>query len=188
MTAVPTSKRPNVIVHCSVPMRDWHFRMPSSLETPLILIGPGTGIAPFMGFLSHRKALLAQSGATKPGSVDLYFGCRHQDHDWLYREEMQSLLQDGVLTKLYTAFSRDGEKQYVQDIMKSPEASERFAKLLLEDKAAIYVCGDGNAMAKDVKQAVLEVLSSKLEGGLDEASAYVETMKQEHRFLLDIWS
>jgi sulfite reductase alpha subunit-like flavoprotein len=206
------------------------FRMPNALSTPLVLIGPGTGIAPFMGFLSHRRALAASSESATAsqtvvegtwrggyevdesvlsihekdasglkagadfrkqqgvGSVDLYFGCRHKDHDWLYRDEMDAFEKCGIVSNLCIAFSRDGKKEYVQDVMKSDKNAERLAKLILEETAAVYVCGDGNAMAKDVKEAIVVLLSSRLDGGVDEAKAYLETMKTDKRFLLDIWS
>jgi sulfite reductase alpha subunit-like flavoprotein len=202
------------------------FRMPEKLATPLVLIGPGTGIAPFMGFLAHRKALMTSSKEAAQtvvegtwrggfeleenevpisqhdasgfnvggdfrslegvGSVDLFFGCRHKDHDWLYKEEMKTLKEGGFITKLYTAFSRDGNRQYVQDIMKSE--SERLLDLILNRKACVYVCGDGNAMAKDVQNTIVELLASKLPGGIDEATIFLETMKVGKRFLMDIWS
>ena len=206
------------------------FRMPTALSTPLVLIGPGTGVAPFMGFLAHRRALVTSSESTvaareivegtwrggydvdenelsihdkrdasglKVGvdfrtqqgvaSVDLFFGSRYEEHDWLYRREMESLLEQGVLSKLYTAFSRDQqERQYVQDVMKS--CSERLSDLILQKNASVYVCGDGNAMAKDVQATVVELLSNRLEGGIDEAKAYLENMKKRKRFLMDIWS
>jgi sulfite reductase alpha subunit-like flavoprotein len=206
------------------------FRMPATLSVPLVLIGPGTGVAPFMGFLAHRKSLLASSESTEAansvvegtwrggyeleenelpisegdasglklgvdyrtkqdvGSVDLFFGCRHRDHDWLYRSEMQEFEKQGVVSKLYTAFSRDGNRQYVQDIMRSnEECAARLADLILEKKAGVYVCGDGNAMAKDVQAAIVELLSSRL-GGVEQATEYLEQMKTDKRFLLDIWS
>jgi sulfite reductase alpha subunit-like flavoprotein len=122
------------------------------------------------------------------GSVDLFFGCRHQSHDWLYKEEMLEMQKEGVLSKLYTAFSRDGNRQYVQDIMRNDEAcSERTMDLILNRNAFIYVCGDGNAMAKDVQAAIVELLSDRL-GGIDEAQLYLENLKTDHRFLMDIWS
>jgi sulfite reductase alpha subunit-like flavoprotein len=205
------------------------FRMPKALSTPLILIGPGTGIAPFMGFLAHRRALtkLSEDHATsaaqtvvegmwrggydvmekdmsihsthdllesvpgerenRVGSVDLFFGCRHADHDWLYRKEMEDLLDEKILSALNTAFSRDGpNKVYVQDKFFEGENSERLLSLITEQNASIYVCGDGNAMARDVKDAIVKLLSQKM--GDEDASGYLETMKKQNRFLLDIWS
>lgn len=206
------------------------FRMPKTLSTPLVLIGPGTGIAPFMGFLSQRKALATSSESTEAahtvvegtwrggydleenelpvsggdasglklgvdyrttqtvGAVDVFFGCRHKDHDWLYRSEMQEFEKEGVITKLHTAFSRDGDRQYVQDAMRSNvECATRLVELIMDKEASVYVCGDGNAMAKDVQATIVELLSNRL-GGLDEAKVYLEKMKSDKRFLLDIWS
>lgn len=207
------------------------FRMPNTLATPLVLIGPGTGVAPFIGFLSHRKALISSIESTaaastvvegtwrggyevdeselkiheqhdssglkagaefrshqQPGSVDLYFGCRSPDHDWIYREEMNAFKDDGTLSGLYTAFSRSERKQYVQDIMKSDECASRLAGLILKDGATVYVCGDGNKMAKDVVRALTEIISSHLPGGEQDATQYVERMKRRNKLLLDIWS
>lgn len=205
------------------------FRMPNSLSTPLILIGPGTGVAPFMGFLLHRRALLSSSESTEAaltvvegtwrggyeiedelpvskndasglrvgvdfrtsedvGSVDLFFGCRHRNHDWLYREEMQSLQAEGIIANLHVAVSRDdenGHRRYVQDSMR--ECAERLTMLILKQNACVYVCGDGNAMAKDVQGVVVELLASSL-GDMDAAVSYFECMKVERRFLMDIWS
>lgn len=205
------------------------FRMPNALSTPLILIGPGTGIAPFMGFLSHRRELTKSSennataaaqtvvegmwrggydlnetdlsihskhdrlesnsgeSRTLIGSVDLFFGCRHADHDWLYRKEMESMLEENTISTLHTAFSRDGsQKVYVQDKLTESGNAERLLNLIMEQNASIYVCGDGNAMAKDVKNAVVKLLGQKL--GAEDAAAYLESMKNQNRFLLDIWS
>jgi sulfite reductase alpha subunit-like flavoprotein len=207
------------------------FRMPATLSVPLVLIGPGTGVAPFMGFLAHRRALLSSTESTEAaesvvegtwrggyemeenelpisegdasglklggdyrtkqdvGSVDLFFGCRHADHDWLYREEMQELQKEGVITKLYTAFSRDGgKKEYVQDIIRNnEECAARLTDLIVEKRACIYVCGDGNAMAKDVQTVIVELLGKQL-GGMDQGKEYLEQMKTDKRFLMDIWS
>lgn len=203
------------------------FRMPSTLSTPLVLIGPGTGIAPFIGFLAHRRVLIQQGDSVAAsqavvegtwrggyhvddrelslhahdasglntvsefrksqgvGSVDVFFGCRYQDHDWLYREELEEFANQGVAT-VHVAFSREGVKEYVQHVMK--RHSDHLSKLLTEQSAAVYVCGDGNAMAKDVKEALIEILGSSMSGGIDEASEFLEKMKKEKRYLLDIWS
>jgi sulfite reductase alpha subunit-like flavoprotein len=262
------------------------FRMPASLQIPLILIGPGTGIAPFIGFLQHRRALWQQSRqaqqeaaktvvegtwrggyeveehelpvtaqrdgilmtttqqlqqllqvqppsttnsttsttdqtgqqqqqqpleSTAIGSVDVYFGCRHEHHDWLYRDEMLQLKSEGIITNLYTAFSRDGRnssdkkddregnnhsnnndqeqnRRYVQHVMRQSENSTRLVDLILRQRAHVYLCGDGNSMAKDVQAAFVEILGQQLPGSVEEAKLYLERMKQERRFLMDIWS
>ena len=171
------------------------FHLPANPSIPLILVGPGTGIAPFLGFLNHRKAL-ATTDATI-GSVEVFFGCRHENHDYLYREELQILKEDGVIDHLHTAFSRDGtRKEYVQNLMKkNEETSLRLVETILNGNGKVYVCGDGNHMGRDVQAAIAELLGPKLislEGTNASPEAvgkeYVETMKRDGRFLLDIWS
>lgn len=167
---------------CSVqifPKPSEEFHLPADSSIPLILVGPGTGIAPFLGFLDHRKATAATGG-----SVEVFFGCRHESHDYLYREELQALSEEGVIDHLHTAFSRDGAtKEYVQDLMKKKETSERLADAILNQNGRVYVCGDGNHMGRDVQAAIAELLNPHVDG-----KEYVETMKREGRFLLDIWS
>ena len=168
------------------------FLLPPSLETPITLIGPGTGIAPFMGFLAHRKALLAETkdGSANVGSVDVYFGCRHAEHDYLYKQELEQFCQDGTISKLNVAFSRDGSKtKYVQDIMKTDdECASRLVDLLLHKAGALYICGDGNKMGREVQQAIAELLARELDGGVEAGQAYIQELKSKGRFVLDIWS
>ena len=235
------------------------FRMPHALSTPLILIGPGTGIAPFIGFLRHRQALLRQqsnaisiNGDTNDsdgvystttaaktvvegtwrggyelendnelaisqqdesglnvgadfrlqsnhtldyGSVDVLFGCRYENHDWLYKDEMNAFLQEGVITKLYTAFSRDepadmNNRRYVQDIiLNDVECGKRLIDLIVNHDAAVYVCGDGNSMAQDVQSAIITLLTStQFQDNRELGKAYFDEMKRKLRFLMDIWS
>ena len=160
------------------------FRLPASLETPLVLIGPGTGVAPFVGFLQHRQAMATLAAAVNVATVDLYFGCRHHDHDFLYQAELDQLQQEGALTHLYTAFSRDGpDKVYVQDIMR--QNAQNLRDLLLRQGAIVYICGDGNHMAKAVQAQLASTLHDELGS---EAMKYLALMKKEHRLLLDIWS
>jgi sulfite reductase alpha subunit-like flavoprotein len=170
------------------------FSLPKDLAIPLILIGPGTGIAPFMGFLEHRKALktTATDPSITPGDVDVFFGCRHSNHDWLYRDELKSFEDEGVISKLYTAFSRTTttKKEYVQDIMKNnPDCSKRLVDTIVHNKGSVFICGDGNHMARDVQQALADIIGPHLEGSSAEAGkAYIEEMKVNGRFVLDIWS
>jgi sulfite reductase alpha subunit-like flavoprotein len=134
---------------------------------------------------------------TLVGAVDVYFGCRHKDHDWLYDKDMQQLKADGIITKLFTAFSRDenesngSRRKYVQDVMLlDEESASRLQTLILEKDASVYVCGDGNAMAKDVQKALTEILSKRMhdEGGEEAAKLYIDKMKSENRYLQDIWT
>jgi len=180
------------------PKATTHFSLPASVSTPMILIGPGTGIAPFMGFLEHRRAqMLAQRADASDlegdlGDISVFFGCRHEDHDWLFEDEMKSFLSDGPITNLHTAFSRGkNHKQYVQDLMKQPSTSEGLIDLLLNKGCVVYICGDGNAMAKDVQQAFAEILGKEQDGtsvDLEKGRSEVDLLKKEGRFLLDIWS
>jgi sulfite reductase alpha subunit-like flavoprotein len=193
------------------------FHLPASLSTPLILIGPGTGVAPFVGFLRHRKAQAMQSHHAassvvegtwrgdfemedlavskrdapsgvmqrRLGKIQVFFGCRRADHDWLFREEMTQLKNEGVVSELYTAFSRQEPKQYVQDIIVHDEVCRAsIVQLILQDNASVYICGDGNQMAKDVQNAIVEVLSTQVK----DAPAYLEKMKTQRRLLMDIWT
>jgi sulfite reductase alpha subunit-like flavoprotein len=173
------------------------FHLPTNTATPLVLIGPGTGVAPFMGFLEHRRNQQQQQNEdtasnVKFGSIDLFFGCRSVKQDFIYKEELHALKEEGVLTNLHTAFSRDDpdKKTYVQDVMRDPLVAERLRTLIVDNensKACVYICGDGNAMAKDVQQALKEILSVSPAVGVDNADAYLQRLKDERRLLLDIW-
>ena len=130
------------------------------------------------------------------GNVDVFFGCRHEDHDWLYKDDMKKLKEQGVISNLYTAFSRDAaanatngdRRKYVQDLMvKDADCAARIQSLILEKNASVYICGDGNAMAKDVLSAFAEVIGRK-SGGEEAGKKYVEQMKAEKRYLVDIWT
>ena len=133
-----------------------HFKLPADVSTPMIMVGPGTGIAPFRAFLQEREAIGA------PGENWLFFGNPHESTDWLYREEIEGMLERGVLKRFDTAWSRDQEnKVYVQDrILES--GAEVWS--WLEKGAHFYVCGDAKRMAKDVDAALHTVIAG--EGGL----------------------
>lgn len=156
-----------------------HFHPPEDPSKDLIMVGPGTGIAPFRGFLHEREA----AGAT--GRNWLFFGDRNASCDFLYREEIEGLRARGVLNELDLAFSRDGEeKLYVQDLMRR-RSKELWA--WLEGGASFCVCGDAKRMAKDVDAALHEVVV--LGGGRspEEAKAFVESMRKGHRYLRDVY-
>ena len=154
------------------------FRLPKA-ETPIIMIGAGTGIAPFRAFLHERRALGAR------GRNWLFFGERSAKTDYLYRDELEGMRADGHLTLLDTAFSRDQDcKVYVQDRML--EQAPLFWNWL-QNGASVYVCGDASRMAKDV-HAMLHIIVEK-QGGMSAHAAeeYVHTMKEEHRYHRDVY-
>jgi len=155
------------------------FRIPADASAPMVMIGPGTGIAPFRGFLHERRAL----GAS--GKNWLFFGERSAATDFFYRDELESMLRDGHLARLDTAFSRDQEKKvYVQDRMLE-HSRELWA--WLQEGASLYVCGDASRMAKDV-HAALHTVAQK-EGGMstDAAQAYVASLKEDNRYHRDVY-
>jgi sulfite reductase (NADPH) flavoprotein alpha-component len=154
------------------------FRLPKA-HAPIIMIGPGTGIAPFRAFLHERRALGAK------GKNWLFFGERSEKTDFLYREELEAMRADGHLTRLDTAFSRDqADKVYVQD--KMMEQAPQFWKWLL-DGANVYVCGDASRMAKDVHAALHAIVEKQ--GGMSSHAAeeYVHAMKEDHRYHRDVY-
>ena len=155
------------------------FRLPAAPETPIVMIGPGTGIAPFRAFLHERRALAAT------GKNWLFFGERSASTDFLYREELESMLADGHLTRLDTAFSRDQERKiYVQDRM-----VEHGAELWrwIDAGASIYVCGDASRMAKDVDAALHRIVETQGGMGQDSAREYVQMMKDDRRYHRDVY-
>nr|WP_157226718.1 bifunctional nitrate reductase/sulfite reductase flavoprotein subunit alpha [Gordonia soli] len=159
--------------------RSPHFRPPSDPDTPMIMIGPGTGIAPFRAFLHERRAL------GHGGRNWLFFGEQYAATDFYYREELTSMLGDGLLTRLDVAFSRDQEsKIYVQDRMR-----EHGAELYrwLHDGAHVYVCGDAGRMARDVDAALRGIVAQH--GKLAPASAdqYVKALAAEKRYVRDVY-
>lgn len=156
-----------------------YFRVPENPETPIIMVGPGTGIAPFRAFLQERKA----TGAGGPAW--LFFGEQHASTDFLYAEEWDDALKAGHLTKLSTAFSRDqAEKIYVQHRM-----LEQGAELFkwIERGAHFYVCGDAARMAKDVDAALHRIVEEHAGFSVDRARQYVDSMKAEKRYRKDVY-
>lgn len=155
-----------------------HFKLPAA-ETPVIMIGPGTGIAPFRAFLQEREA----TGAN--GDNWLFFGNPHFTQDFLYQTEIQQYLNSGLLSRLDLAFSRDQqEKIYVQHrILQQAESLWQW----LERGAVIYVCGDAEHMAKDVHQALIEVIQTQGNKSPEEAEAFLNELKQDKRYQKDVY-
>lgn len=155
------------------------FRVPSNGDAPLIMIGPGTGIAPFRAFLQERDTVGAK------GKNWLFFGNQHQEHDYIYQDELNSWKEKGLLTRLDLAFSRDqAEKIYVQTRMLE-QGAELFT--WLEDGAYFYVCGDASRMAKDVDKALYQVITQFGSMSAERAADYVDQLKKEKRYLRDVY-
>ncbi|MBL7477576.1 MULTISPECIES: assimilatory sulfite reductase (NADPH) flavoprotein subunit [Bacillus] len=156
-----------------------NFKLPENPEAPIIMVGPGTGVAPFRSFMQKRE----ETGA--PGKSWMFFGDQHFVTDFLYQTEWQKWLSDGVLTKMDVAFSRDTEeKVYVQHRMLE-HSKELFE--WLEEGAAFYVCGDKNNMAKDVQNALLEIIEKEGGKSREEAEAYLAEMKKQKRYQRDVY-
>ncbi|MEZ7214983.1 NADPH-dependent assimilatory sulfite reductase flavoprotein subunit [Klebsiella spallanzanii] len=156
-----------------------NFRLPANPQTPVIMIGPGTGIAPFRAFMQQRAAEGAE------GKNWLFFGNPHFTEDFLYQVEWQSYVKEGVLSRIDLAWSRDQkEKVYVQDKLR-----EQGAELWrwINDGAHIYVCGDANRMAKDVEQTLLEVIAEYGAMDAEAADEFLSELRVERRYQRDVY-
>ncbi|MEO1576285.1 MAG: hypothetical protein AAFU65_15165, partial [Pseudomonadota bacterium] len=171
-----TNDRDSVDVYVE---RNDHFRLPADPATPILMIGPGTGIAPFRSFLEHR----AEHGAS--GDNWLFFGDRTMRHDFLYQLELQRHLKQGTLSRLSVAFSRDqAHKIYVQDRLRE---QARDVVAYLDNGAHIYVCGDAERMAPDVHTALRDVLRDVRGITDDAAEDELKALKRAHRYQRDVY-
>ena len=156
-----------------------NFRLPQNPETPVIMIGPGTGVAPFRAFMQEREAMDAS------GDNWMFFGDQTFTQDFLYQVEWQNYLKSGLLTKMDVAFSRDqAEKIYVQDRLKE-NAQDVFA--WLERGAHLYICGDANRMAKDVHQALIEIIAEHGKQSEEQAEEYLTALRKDKRYQKDVY-
>ncbi len=157
-----------------------HFHLPDDPDTPIIMIGPGTGVAPFRAFLQERQAAGAK------GKNWLFFGAQHEKCDYAYGEEFEQLKQDGFLTRLDCAWSRDqAQKVYVQH--KMLENAAEIWKWIDFEGAQFFVCGDAKRMAKDVDSALRRIIQDHGGKGVEEANAYVEKLKSDKRYKRDVY-
>nr|CAD7429097.1 unnamed protein product [Timema monikensis] len=165
-------------------IRRSQFRLPTRTQTPIIMIGPGTGLAPFRGFVQERNQSKEEG---KPvGDTILYFGCRKKAEDFIYEEELTEYVNKGVL-KMNVAFSRDQkEKVYVTHLLEN--TLDDIWRVIGEHNGHLYVCGDARNMARDVHNIVLKVVQEK--GNMTEADAlaYVKKMEAQKRYSADVWS
>ena len=156
-----------------------HFRLPADPAADIIMIGPGTGVAPFRAFIQERRAI----GAT--GRSWLFFGDRHFTHDFLYQLEWQEALEDGSLSRLDIAFSRDQpEKIYVQDRIRE---HGRALVDWVESGATLYICGDAKAMAKDVRRAIVHAFADGLALSPEAAENHVAGLERAGRYQQDVY-
>jgi cytochrome P450 / NADPH-cytochrome P450 reductase len=171
-------------VHAFVKDTRSAFRLPEKPATPIVMIGPGTGLAPFRGFLQERAALRDRGQAVGPAL--LFFGCRHPRQDFIYEDELRAFADQGVV-RLFACFSRapGAQKTYVQDQIREQRA-EVWKQL--QQGAIVYVCGDATRMAPDVRRAFAAIYRE--ETGADEraAQAWLDGLAAEDRYLVDVWA
>jgi cytochrome P450/NADPH-cytochrome P450 reductase len=170
-------------IHATVRETKAGFRLPDDASMPIIMIGPGTGLAPFRGFLQERAARKANGASLGPAM--LFFGCRHPDQDYLYADELKAFAADGI-TELHTAFSRaDGAKTYVQNLVTAQQ--ERLWNLI-EAGATIYVCGDGGRMEPDVKAALVAIYRDRKGADAEAGQRWIDDLGAKNRYVLDVWA
>ncbi|WP_226579838.1 bifunctional cytochrome P450/NADPH--P450 reductase [Halobacillus litoralis] len=171
-------------IACFIRTPETDFQLPEDPGTPIIMVGPGTGIAPFRGFLQSREVL--QKGGAELGEAHLYFGCRHPEQDFLYKEELKDAEEKGLVT-LHTAFSRQDQetKVYVQHLM---DAQADHLLELLEKGAHLYICGDGSKMAPEVTETLIRNYRNKHKISEEEAAAWFNHLEQSGRIAKDVWA
>ncbi|WP_034762320.1 bifunctional cytochrome P450/NADPH--P450 reductase [Rossellomorea vietnamensis] len=171
-------------IACFISTPQSNFQLPEDTETPIVMIGPGTGIAPFRGFIQARTVLKEQGKSL--GVAHLYFGCRNPEHDYLYQSELEQAEQEGIVT-LHTAFSRcpGQEKAYVQHRL--AENAEEILPLLKEG-GRLYICGDGSKMAPDVEKTLVESYMRFYQTSKEEADKWLRSLEEDGRYAKDVWA
>jgi cytochrome P450/NADPH-cytochrome P450 reductase len=176
-------RRPGDIVYATLRETKAGFRLPDDPTKPIIMIGPGTGLAPFRGFLQARAALKADGAALGPAM--LFFGCRHPDQDYLYADELKGFGEGGI-ADLHVAFSRgEGPKTYVQDLI---AAQKDQVWSLIEAGAITYVCGDGGRMEPGVKTALMTIYRERTATDEIAAQRWIDDLGTAQRYVLDVWA
>jgi cytochrome P450/NADPH-cytochrome P450 reductase len=155
------------------------FAPPADASVPMVLIGPGTGVAPLRGFLQERAA--QKAAGSRVGPILLFFGCRHPDHDWLCRDEVEAWRADGLIEPFIAFSAVSGHPwRFVQDAL---AAERERVWALIRDGAQIFVCGDGRFMAPAVREALIEMAG----GGHEQGSAWLERLIDEGRYHQDVF-
>uniref|UniRef100_A0AAR2JUU7 Methionine synthase reductase n=1 Tax=Pygocentrus nattereri TaxID=42514 RepID=A0AAR2JUU7_PYGNA len=166
------------------------FHLPSDPSAPIVMVGPGTGVAPFIGFLQQRYQERVEKQDDVFGETWLFFGCRHKDRDFIFREELERFVENGTLNHLKVSFSREeldgNEPRYVQHLLLLH--AKNMVHVLFKENGYFYVCGDAKNMAKDVNDALIEMITKELQLDKLESMKMVAKLREEKRYLQDIWS
>jgi len=177
------ARRVGDTIHATVRETKAGFRLPDDTAVPIIMIGPGTGLAPFRGFLQERAA--RKTAGARLGPAMLFFGCRHPQQDFLYANELEAFAADGIC-ELHTAFSRAGErKTYAQHLV---AAQKEKVWRLIEQGAIIFVCGDGSKMEPDVKAALVAIYREHAGADAEAGARWIEELGSKNRYVLDVWA
>jgi len=167
-------------------IRKSQFKLPPSTTIPIIMVGPGTGLAPFRGFIQER-AYRSKQGE-KLGEALFFFGCRHPDKDFLYKQELEDHVAQGHITELILAFSRyTDQKVYVQHKMMETDMPSRIWNILCNG-GHFYVCGDAAGMARDVHDTLQTIIATQGNKSREEAERYIEDLQTANRHQSDVWS
>lgn len=171
------------IIQAAVQQPSAAFRLPEDPSVPIIMIGPGTGLAPFRGFIQARQS--AKTNGADLGDAMLFFGCRHPDQDFIYQDELETAHASGII-ELHTAFSRaQAERIYVQDVLRQQKDK---VWQLIQDGAVIYVCGDGASMEPDVRRTITKLYAEQADVSFAEAENWMEEFSGNGRYVLDVWA
>lgn len=165
-------------VYSRIFIKDSLFNFPEDPKTPLIMIGPGTGVVPFIAFAEEREYLKKQNPSVELGEAHLYFGCKGKNDDYIYKDELAKFTKEGIISNLYEAFSRDQEKKvYVQDCLRKNK--EKMRDLILNHNAHVYICG-AMEMGHDVEKI--------LENEIVQDNTLWKQIKDNKRFVKELWS
>ncbi|XP_060755980.1 methionine synthase reductase [Neoarius graeffei] len=180
-------------VHVS-PRLNNTFHLPSDPTVPMVMVGPGSGVAPFIGFLQQREKERERNQDSAFGETWLFFGCRHKDRDFIFREELEKYVENGTLSHLKVCFSRaeldknglEPKPKYVQHALLLH--AKHVARILLKENGCLYVCGDAKNMAKDVNDSLMEIIGEELQVDKLDSMKTIAKLREEKRYLQDIWS